>query len=277
LFPAGIFLYQINFNLSTLVAQLGMQAHDHRIVSTDLKNHPLINSFWFRFFPHYREQPLMWLVYMFSFFLIPYLILRFKLFRKLKDIHLIGFLALTITLFFFASPQYRYLPPWLLLVILFSIRLPQINWQHKFIVPFLTVVAFNSFLSFGGRHVAALIQRPQRNADSMLHFIHKNIPQNQQKTLIWGESIGSYYCNGFVKKNKQVNTHATFDYAIEIYPQHWNNRKYNQVFLITQENRPNLQLIATYKVNPYFEIPAWAKSFAKGGTYDGTKIYRLAP
>jgi len=139
------------------------------------------------------------------------------------------------------------------------------------------IIVFNSFLSFGGRHLAAWIQRPQRDANAVLNFIHKNIPQNQHKTLIWGESIGSYYCNGYVLNSKVKSQNQVFDYALDIYPQHWNNKDYNQVFLITHENQPQLKLVAKYEVKPYFKLPNWANSFAKGGTYDGTKIYRLAP
>lgn len=275
--PLILFLYQINFNFATLFEQLGMQTHDHRIVSTDLQHHPLINSFWYRFFPHYREQPLMWLIYMTFLFLVPYLTIRFKHYRRLENLQLVGFIILTIVLFFIGSPQYRYLPPWLLLALMLSPKIPQINWQHRTLLPILMIISFNSFLSFGGRHLAAWIQRPQRDADAILSFIHKNIPQNQNKTLIWGESIGSYYCNGYVLKNTKPLNKQVFDYAIDIYPQHWNNQKYNQVFLITHEIQPKLELIAEFQAQPYFNLPKWANSFAKGGTYNGTKIYRLTP
>jgi len=87
--PSILFLYQLDFNINTLIEQLGMQTHDHRIVSTDLQHHPLINSFWYRFFPHYREQPIMWLVYMILVFLITYLTIRYKLNRRLENIQLI--------------------------------------------------------------------------------------------------------------------------------------------------------------------------------------------
>ena len=92
-----------------------------------------------------------------------------------------------------------------------------------------------------------------------------------------GESIGSYYCNRLAQKNKRLGVKNEFDYAIDIYPQHWNNQDYDQVFLITHEIQPQLELVAEYKAQPYFVLPKWAQSFAKGGTYDGTKIYRLAP
>ncbi len=277
LLPSIVFLYQIHFNLSTLIAQLGMQTHDHRIVSTDLQHHPLINSFWYRFFPHYREQPFMWLVYISFLIAIPYLTIRFKLYRRIENLHLVGFLIFSTILFFFASPQYRYLPPFLLLSLLLSVSIPHINWQYQKITPILILIVFNSFLSFAGRHLAAWSQHPQRNANSVLSFIHKNIPQNQEKILIWGESIGSYYCNGYVQKMRKFTSNHVFDYAIEIYPQHWKNKNYDQVFLITHEVKPELKLIAEYKVKPLFPLPKWANQFAKGGTYDGTKIYRLAP
>ncbi len=275
--PTILFLYQLDFNFKTLIEQLGMQTQDHRIVSTDLQHHPLINSFWYRFFPHYREQPIMWLVYMTLLILVPYLTIRYKLFRRIDNIQLIGFITLTLALFFIGSPQYRYLPPWLLLAFMLSSKIPQINWHYKYLMPILVIIAFNSFLSFGGRHLAACIQRPQRDATAVLNFIHKNIPQNQHKTLIWGESIGSYYCNGYVLKSKAKAQNQVFDYALDIYPQHWKNQNYDQVFLITHEDQPQLKLVAKYEVKPYFKLPNWAKSFAKGGTYDGTKIYRLAP
>jgi hypothetical protein len=119
----------------------------------------------------------------------------------------------------------------------------------------------------------------------MLNFIHKNIPQNKQRTLIWGESIGSYYCNGYVKNlnnsdkaktDVHLKSEKIMDYAIEIYPQHWKNKKYDQVFIITHDSKPDLKLITEYKVKPWIELPSWAKSFAKGGTYDGTKIYQIS-
>ncbi len=275
--PSILFLYQINFNIETLIGQLGMQTHDHRIVSTDLDHHPIINSFWYRFFPHYREQPLMWIVYMIFMFMIPYTTIKYRLSRRPENLQLIGFILLTVILFFIGSPQYRYLPPWLLLAFMLSFKIAHINWKHKILLPILVIISFNSLLSFGGRHLAAWIQRPQRDVNEVLSFIHKNIPQNQKKTLIWGESIGSYYCNRLAQKNKRLGVKNEFDYAIDIYPQHWNNQDYDQVFLITHEIQPQLELVAEYKAQPYFVLPKWAQSFAKGGTYDGTKIYRLAP
>lgn len=284
--PFLLFLYQINFNVRTLIEQLGMQTHEHRIVSTDLEHHPLINSLWFRFFPHYREQPLMWFIIIGLLFTIPFTTIKFKLYKRMENMHLIGWILLSIMLFLFASPQYRYLPPWLLLSIVYLARIPQINLNIQFFRFSLILIILNGFISFGGRHFAALSQRPQRDPETALNFIHKNIPQNKQRTLIWGESIGSYYCNGYVKKldNSGTNKSKTpsknqkiMDYAIEIYPQHWKNSNYDQVFLITHETKPELKLVAEYDVKPLIELPSWAKLFAKGGTYDGTKIYLLPP
>jgi len=283
--PSLLFLYQIGFNVTTLIEQLGMQTHEHRIVSTDLKHHPLMNSLWYRFFPHYREQPLMWLIYMGLLLTIPFILIKFKLYKRIENIHFWGWALLTIMLFLFASPQYRYLPPWLLLSIVYLVKIPQININIKIARLALLFIIFNGLISFGGRHIAALTQRPQRNPDAMLNFIHKNIPQNKQRTLIWGESIGSYYCNGYVKNlnnsdkaktDVHLKSEKIMDYAIEIYPQHWKNKKYDQVFIITHDSKPDLKLITEYKVKPWIELPSWAKSFAKGGTYDGTKIYQIS-
>jgi hypothetical protein len=170
-----------------------------------------------------------------------------------------------ILIFVFMTPQYRYLPLLLVLGILWA----PIKLNHRSTTFILVLLCVNLSLSFVGRHTAALAQRESRNPVPVFDFLHKHI--EGETPLILGESIGYYYAYRGIPRNAKRMT-----YGIDFYPQHQDWAEHDKVYLLTKELRPNEEPIAYYKSqNETWELPKWAKKFAKGGTYNGTYIYKL--
>lgn len=267
LIPAVLFLSQLHWDTTPIKEQLFHQVAQHRINETDLKSSPLMNSIWFRFYPHYKEQPLMPLIYLATILSVLYILIKNISLKKWnpKTLYLFGFTGMLILIFVFMTPQYRYLPLLLVLGILWA----PFQFNHRITTIILMLLCGNLTLSFVGRHTAALAQRESRNPLPVFDFLHKHI--EGETPLILGESIGYYYAYRGIPRNAKRMT-----YGIDFYPQHQDWAEHDKVYLLTKKLRPNEEPIAYYKSkNETWELPKWAKKFAKGGTYDGTYIYKL--
>lgn len=266
------FLASVNFNIGIIIQQMGFHAQHHTITQTDLPHNPILNTLWYRFFPYYQEQPLNPLFFYGMIILILNLFLKQKMWRK-PDSWIYGAWLLGIILLFgIITPQYRYLPVFWILGILLFLSSKRIHVQTPALRLIALLIAFNGVFSFVGRHTAALLQTQARSPKGVHNFLRKNLKSEQNNTtLLLGESIGFYHAHH--GKNYQ-----RLDFGVDFYPQHldWNN--YDQVVLLTHELRPQDSLIATYKSAPEkWETPKIMQAFAKGGTYNGMRLYLLKP
>ncbi len=260
LLPIVFYFHTIHYNFNSLILQIGKQANDHQLTSGNASNNALLNSFYYRFFPQYNEQPFVLFGILIFFVILFKNLLKIKTLKKITSNEL-SFFLLFIIFFFALSPQYRYLPVlYCLGILIFPTNLNlKVNW-------FVILILINGSISFIARHTVALIQRDSRLSKPVLDFIDLNIQPNK-KTLILGESIGAYY--SFSRKD------TLCDYGIDFYPQHWNWNNYNQVILLTKDNHQQGLLVAEYKVETKYQLPQFITAFGKGGSYENTKIYRL--
>ncbi len=269
-FAPFLFLKSLNFNLNILFEQMGFHAQQHTLTQTDLPHNPILNSLWYRFYPYYFEQALNPLLFYAMFILIIGIFMRQKMWRKPANWIYASWISGILMLFIVLTPQYRYLPVFWITGLLICIQSKRIN----FMAPVLKVIAIILFInlsfSFLGRHTAAIIQAKSRNPIYVYDFLHKYLPNSTKKpTLILGESIGFYYAH-------RGRNYQRYDYGVDFYPQHFNWNHYEHVVLLTHNERPQDSLIAIYNSpKKAFEIPSIMKSFAKGGTYDGMRIYAL--
>lgn len=265
--PSILFFYQLNFSIEPIFEQLFHQINQHRIQQTDLPHSNILNSLWYRFYPHYKEQPFMPLVYLTIISHVVFILSKEIKQRKVTNtmITYAGYLGMVLLIFVLMTPQYRYLP---LLLVLGSLYLgPYINDHRlKWLVALLLV---NNSLSFAGRHTAALLQQKARSPEPVFDFIRIHAEGN--RPLILGESIGFYYAyRGTPRFKNQA------EYAIDFYPQHQDWRRHDKVYLLTKIPRKNETALGVYHSAPEdWNLPNWTKRFAKGGTYDGTYIYLL--
>lgn len=260
LLPVALYLHSIHYNYVSLITQIGKQTTDHQINSGSASNNVLLNSFYYRFFPQYKEQPLVLIGVLFLFGIV---LKNFFQYKKWPNINTneLAFFILFITLFFALSPQYRYLP---VLYCLGILIVPlNVNFKLKW---FLVLIVINGSISFVARHSVALVQRDARLSKPILNFINLHV-QTNKKTLIIGESIGAYY--SFLRRDTMC------DYGIDFYPQHWNWNNYSQVILLTKKHHEQGTFIAEYKPETQFQLPTFVTALGKGGSYENTKIYRL--
>ncbi len=264
--PAIFSLYFIDFNIAQLISQLTVQTAKHAPNSHNFIEF-LKASFIDRFWPYYKEMPLHYFMIM-GIALINIHDLTTKIstpklwfFQKFSA----ELFAFSFTLFFLITPQYRYLPVFLLLGILF-IR-DHALWikftSKKYSIYILGMIALNGFAIFSARHIVAIYQRPERISEPFLSFLASNIPQNK-KTLILGESIGEYY----------AATRKNCDYGLDFHPQHFNYNDYEQVYYLTKNKMPLGQEIGCYMPHQN-EIPEYIQKFAKGGTYYKTTLWKI--
>jgi len=262
--PTLFSLWFINFNVSEIISQLGLQASKHTPQSTGFF-YILRDSFFGRFFPHYKEQPLMWLVYLGILFLTIQLLIkqRNNIASALLNGSLLELLLLGITIFGAMSAQYRYLPAFLLIGIITLNN--EISLNNRYFNIFILIVVFNGLLSFSARHITAFYQRNERMPKPILSFLDQNIPKNK-KTLILGESIGEYY----------AATHKLCDYGLDYHPIHFKYSEYENVYYLSKDSIPytNCKKIGIY--SPILNnIPTFMLKFAKGGTYSNTILWKV--
>lgn len=274
--PWLLYFYSIDFQFDTWISQMSMQTADHQITSTDLPHSAFANSFFFRFWPHYREQPLN--IILFLSIIILTLTFSFKkrtLFQPRYQ-NLLALLLFIILLFAFASPQYRYLPPLLLISLITLSNLPWLNFNTPKIKYFLLIISLNGFFSFGGRHLASQLQKPQRDPIPVYNFLskHLSVTTSTQKSLLIGDAIGAYYTYHLQTSSHQKQHHS-LDYAFDYYPIDW--QPYQKVFILTHDSLPSYgaHFIAQYTLPNNHSIPKWALTFAKGQTYKGMNLYQL--
>lgn len=266
LLPILFSLFFIDFNINEIFNQLGLQAKKHTPETHGIIQY-VSSSFLHRFWPYYLEMPLHFALYLAIFSANIYAI-----FKQIRKTHLLilqnytlELFAFSATIFFLLSPQYRYLPVFLLIGLLF---LRDIDLKIKpsfkpFAFSLMLLMIINGMFSFGVRHSIAIIQRNERISEPFLAFLASNIPQNK-KTLILGESIGEYYA-----ANRKY-----CDYGLDFHPQHFKFSDYEQVFYLSKNELPFAKKIETYcpaKTN----IPQIALRFAKGGTYSNTILWKV--
>jgi hypothetical protein len=275
LLPSFFFLASVNFNISIIWQQMGFHINQHTIGKTDLPHHPIINSVWYRFFPHYLEQPLIPFIFYGIIILILYLVITRKISNIMQSGYIIGWLFSILLLFGIMSPQYRYVPVfWMSGWIILS-QLNHINLHAPIAKNLLILMALNLTFSFLGRHGAGYLQQNARNPEAVLDFLRKELEQpnasDDTKTLILGSSVGFYFAH-------QQELQPSFEYGVDFYPQHFKWSQFQRVILLTHEHRPQDTLIATYRSIPErWNAPSWMMAFAKGGTYDGMRLYQLKP
>lgn len=266
LLPVIFSLYFIDFNYQQIYQQLSLQAQKHSPQKTGILL-TLKASLFDRFWPYYKEMPLNFMMYIGIFvlnlvFIFKHLKRPFLLFSQNFTIELFAF---SFTLFFLITPQYRYLPVFLLLGLLF-LR------DNGHIAPFKTsrfpiivtiIIAFNGILIYSIKHSVAIWQRNERLSEPFLEFIASNIPQNK-KTLILGESIGEYY----------AATRKNCDYGLDYHPQHFNFSDYDQVYYLSKSEIKPAKMIAIYQPETS-DVPKFITKFVKGGTYSNTIIWKV--
>ncbi len=264
--PAIFSLYFIDFNYSEIFNQLGLQARKHTPDSNGIIQF-FTHSFFNRFWPYYFEMPMHFALYLSIFAFNIYCF--FKHIKQPKSLFLQNFslelFAFSATIFFLLTPQYRYLPVFLMLGLLF---LRDNDWGIKqtfkpIITTILTLIAVNGIGSFALRHSVAIAQRNERISEPILKFLDSNIPHNK-KTLILGESIGEYY----------AANRKDCDYGLDFHPQHFNFSDYEQVFYLSKNDIPFAKKIAMYCPSKP-QIPEVILKFAKGGTYTNTIIWKV--
>jgi hypothetical protein len=262
--PTLFSLWLINFKVSEIISQLGLQASKHTPQSNGLF-YILRDSFWGRFFPYYTEQPFMWFIYLGFLFLSIYLLIqhRTNIMSALLNGYLLELLLLGITIFGAMSAQYRYLPAFLLIGIITLAS--EIKMGNKIFIFSIIIIVLNGFLSFTARHSTAMYQRKERMSEPILAFLNQNIPQNK-KTLILGESIGEYYSA----------THKLCDYGLDFHPVHFKFSDYKNVYYLSKDSIPylNCKRIGKYCTQQN-NIPSFFSKFAKGGTYANTFIWKV--
>ncbi len=266
LIPVLFSLYFIDFNFQQIYNQLTLQAQKHSPEQTGIF-HLLKSSFFNRFWPYYIEMPLNFFIFMGIFCLNIYIIFQnikkpFSLFSQNFTLELFAF---SFTLFFLITPQYRYLPIFLLIGLLFLRDNNHINHRklHTLGMIVFLMISVNGILIFSIKHTVAIFQRNERISEPFIEFIASNIPQNK-KTLILGESIGEYY----------AATRKNCDYGLYYHPQHFKFSDYEQVYYLSKTDIKNTTLIATYQPKTA-NLPGFITKFAKGGTYLNTIIWKV--
>lgn len=268
--PWAFYFHSLDYQISTWYQQMSMQTLDHQITSTDMPHSPIENSLFYRFWPHYKEQPLNVILFWAILIISTILFITKKPLFKPQYQNLTALFFFSVFLFALASPQYRYLPPLLLLALITLPQLPWLNFQTKIIHYFTILLAFNGFFSFGGRHLAAQLQKSERNPEQVYDFLSEHLPK--EKTLLIGDAIGAYYTYSIQK----YSSHRWLDYAFDYYPIDW--QPYKKVFIITHDTLPKSKFnrfIAEYRPVSSTMLPNWALKFAKGQTYSGIKLYQL--
>lgn len=273
LLPLFLFWSTTGYNASNILTQMGFHAQQHTVVQSDLPHNPLLNSLWYRFYPYYLEQALNPFIFLGLFLIILMLSLKHKAWKNLNyGIHL-AWITGMIFLFGIMSPQYRYLPVFWIVGIVLVVTSKRINLTHRIFRYGIVFIVLNASFSFLGRHTAAILQSRARDAEAVHDFLRKELKTQEPDTklLLLGESIGFYHAH------RGRNAH-NYDYGVDFYPQHFNWNNYDYIYLLSHEERPQDMLIATYQSNKEaLPIPKFMEKFAKGGTYDGMKVYQLKP
>ena len=264
-----IYLNGINYNLRLVWEQLGMQANVHTLTSTSKPHNPLLNSLWYRFFPYYKEQFLMYGIYVFLLIGLPIIIYKWKA-SLLRNPWILAYIATTALLFIVAAPQYRYLPFFLLLGIITILQIPQINSETRIFKIICVVLIANSSLSFLGRHTAAIIQSEERDPIPVYDFLSKYTKDSSTNQRL---IVGSAICGYYTYRGRTGFNHL--QYGIDFYPENWPILS-DSVYWFTHKSAPYARKIATYTVNSNKLLPEWVYKLAKGKTYNGLTLYKVA-
>lgn len=255
LLPMFIWLLLLSFQWQTIYEQLWLQGEKHAQGGGLM--HRIYDHFIGRFQIYWPDQIIMPFVY-----LIAFCISIFN-WKKWQLVHLL-FLGTFLSWMFILQPHHRYSPilnlfAFAVLAIFFTSWKSIEKWKPVYFIGVLVMCA----VPFASRHALALAERESRDPDKFLHFLAKNIPNNS-KSLIIGNAMGFYYA----ANNKNL------DYMLDFYPQHFQFKKYEQVYYLAKELKTGEEL-ASYQVQPTVET--WRKLIPKGKgvNYAGEKIYKI--
>ncbi|MCC7298034.1 MAG: hypothetical protein IT244_06835 [Bacteroidia bacterium] len=258
--PMLFFLWFIQFNVSELYAQMFTYSSEHAAKGSFYNR--VLDYFFFRFYPVYKEQPWMALVH------LGVLIIAIKDVVKTKGKFIFSsvFLFTTLVWLFALGPNYRYWIPLYFcgLPILANFFIQQKLEIEKYLKWYIIPVFILLLFPFFTRHALGLVQRPERDPHAALAFLNLHIP-HQKSTLVFGEEIGFYHAL------KYPNTDA--GHTIE--PDNFSFQKYAAVYFLTHETLDSSNCIATYQPKS-LALPKWMYYLGKGGTYSGLKIYQIA-
>ncbi|NDB80715.1 hypothetical protein EB155_12710, partial [archaeon] len=117
---------------------------------------------------------------------------------------------------------------------------------------------------------AAIIQSEERDPIPVYDFLSKyiNDSSNNQRLI-----VGSAICAYYIYRGSRGLNHL--QYGIDFYPENWPILS-DSVYWFTHKSAPYARKIATYTVNSNKSLPEWAYKFAKGKTYNGLTLYKVA-
>lgn len=284
--PLTLFWILVQPNVSQLKAQLFMQTVDHSSLTVW---HNVSDFFVRRFIPYSLEQPYTPLLHI-IYFIVAITLLRRQIKSRgswtnffLSTWIPCLFLSLSIPMMLLLLPQHRYYPIqhfWGLLVMADYLKsvdfatLKQtrlLNFNKPKITTKILAILFGIGLlyPFAIRHSAAILQRAQRNPNTAIEFLNKNLNH-----LPAGEILGEPIADYWLAQSPQP---AKWKFGFEFYPQHFDfNPKIPRYFLtrVSPNQLPFLTVIDK------LVIPAnttWRKLPLEklGHTYNGLYLYKI--
>lgn len=286
LLPFALFWLSVQPNWSDLKSQLFMQAGDHQTGSI-FQNIPAF--FVGRFIPYSLEQPYTPLLHLTYFFIAIWLLRHHYQQHKSLNPFLQAawipclFLAISLPMMLLLTPQHRYYPiqhfwgvlliaEWLNTHVQRTKKQPLwLGFEKQTVKTWIVTLAFATFLLFPFtiRHTSALLQRPQRNPQTAIQFLNKNLNHLPEGEIL-GEPIANYWLAQSPHPEK-------WSFGFEFYPQHFPfNPQKPRYFL----SRTSPQQLPFLKLVDQLHIPSYAafKSLPLekfGHTYDGLFLYQI--
>jgi len=146
-----------------------------------------------------------------------------------------------------------------------------LGFEKQTVKTWIVTLAFATFLLFPFtiRHTSALLQRPQRNPQTAIQFLNKNLNHLPEGEIL-GEPIANYWLAQSPHPEK-------WSFGFEFYPQHFPfNPQKPRYFL----SRTSPQQLPFLKLVDQLHIPSYAafKSLPLekfGHTYDGLFLYQI--
>ncbi|MFM6952429.1 MAG: hypothetical protein ACKOXR_04705 [Bacteroidota bacterium] len=289
--PCFLFWITVQPDLHQLKTQLFMQAADH-------SSHSLTNNlyafFLGRFYPYSLEQPYTPFLHLLYFVGAIQLLYFYRNSFQTTQTALVKawipllYLSLSLPMMLAIAPQHRYYPvqhflgiltladaivclgfPWKTRKI--SSWLREQTWTQNQTIRRTATLCFVFVLIFpyAIRHSAALFQRKQRNPDTAIEFLNKNL-NNVPAGDILGEPIANYWL-------AQSPNPKNWRFGFEFYPQHFAfNPSIPRYFLsrVTPNQLPFLTPLDSLKIPP----SPWQQKLKmdRGGhTYHGLFLYRI--
>ena len=290
--PIGIFWAMLSPEIHDLKSQLLMQTADH---SSHAIKENLIQFFWGRFFPYTLEQPYT------PVFHALYFVLSFQLlhFYKTSFSHTATaltkawipfiYLSLSLPMMLLLAPQHRYYPiqHFLgLLVVADAIvclgihkKIERIGsafyntlgpYKRLFSGISTAIVVGMILFPYTIRHSAAAWHRTQRNPNTAIAFLNKNLNPVPAGEIL-GEPIADYWL-------AQSPNKKHWRFGFEFYPQHFPYSPQVPRYFLSRVSPNQLPFLS---IVDSLQIPAtpWQQKLslpAVGHTYNGLYLYRIS-